>query len=227
MDNNFDISSLSEIKKQMLAMPDDVLRLALNVANTMNANKVKEKAFKGQLQNDPLILDSDTHSNDILPKTNKQNIFQKAKSLAKAYASRGFDNKKAPQEVKDLRILSCHGNNELSPCPYRKNSEKYEGSFYCGECGCGDKSNTQLINLTVDGKESYSKLDFPSVYCPLAMPGFINYEKSEETSDNSRKVFIEKLYSVEYIMNNSNIELKKESENDENSDNNKTEQENS
>lgn len=136
----------------------------------------------------------------------KTNIIQKAKSFGQSVASRGLTNKKANEETKALRNLSCHGLEELglAPCADRKNSAKFENSFYCGACGCGDKKMTQLVTLMVDGKEQYSKLDFPKVSCPLKMPGFTNYHPSEEgVSENSRKKTIEDRYGIDYIKEHS------------------------
>lgn len=136
----------------------------------------------------------------------KTNIFEKAKSFGSSMISRGISNKKALQETKTLRIFSCHGSeeDELPPCSERKNSSKFEGSFYCGACGCGDRSGTQLTNLTVDGKEQYSKLDYPKVSCPLKMPGFSTYIPSEEgVSENTRKKTIENKFGIDYIKQHS------------------------
>ena len=136
----------------------------------------------------------------------KESILQKAKSFGQSMVSRGVSNKKANEETKALRNLSCHGSEELGlpPCADRKNSVKFENSFYCGACGCGDKKMTQLVTLVIDGKEQYSKLDFPKVNCPLKMPGFTNYHVSEEgVSENSRKKTIEDRYSIDYIKEHS------------------------
>lgn len=144
-----------------------------------------------------------------LPEAEKKSFLEKAKSMGKSYISRGVLNKKASESVKSLRVLSCHGDETFLPCPYRKDSEKIKGSYYCGACGCGDKVNTQLTNNKKDdGSETYSKLDFPLVFCPLKMPGFSDYINSDNDSEenkNFRKMFIENKYGVEYISKNSVI----------------------
>ena len=142
------------------------------------------------------------------PTPEQRSFLEKANSFAKSYISKGITGKKAAEPVKSLRVLSCHGGSGLEPCQQRKNSEKYPGSFYCGACGCGDKGNTQLINIKNEkGEEQYSKLDFPKVYCPLKMPGFSDYTSSEgDEQKNSRKIVIETSYGVEYIKANSNQE---------------------
>ncbi len=134
-------------------------------------------------------------------------LIDKAKSLAQAITSRGLSNNKASPETIILRDLSCHGdiNGTLLPCSERRDSEKYPGSFYCGSCGCGDKKMTQLVNLSINGKTQYSKLDYPKVSCPLKMPGFTDYVPSEDgVSENNRKKEIESRYGIEYIKQQSN-----------------------
>lgn len=140
-------------------------------------------------------------------KTDKPGFLQKAASFADAMASRGLTNKKSNKPEKELRSLSCHGdaNLKLPPCSERMNSENFPGSFYCGACGCGDKEMTQLVSRKLDdGKDSYGKLDFPRVHCPLAMPGFTNYKGSEPgVSENRRKQFIELTFGRDYVSENS------------------------
>jgi hypothetical protein len=110
-----------------------------------------------------------------------------------AIASRGFRDKKVEPVTKQLRVLSCFGNEakggELPPCAHLKASET-PGKFICGACGCGDKKGTWL--LEEDG--SYAKLDYPVLKCPIGMPGFSNYIPStpEEAKEPiSRKHYIE------------------------------------
>jgi hypothetical protein len=137
--------------------------------------------------------------------TKDPSLLEKAATLAKAVVSRGINNNKAPNETIKLRDLSCHGDGDLAPCSERKDSQKYPGSFYCGACGCGDKKMTQLVNLVINGKKEYSKIDYPKVSCPFKMPGFSDYVPSQEgVSENSRKKELEKRYGVEYITEHSN-----------------------
>ena len=137
----------------------------------------------------------------------KQNLINKAISFSKSIASKGLTNKKAESSTLQLRKLSCHGDSSKNfpPCSERKNSENFPSSFYCGACGCGDKSHTQLINLkNPDGTEKYSKLDYPKVICPLKMPGFTNYVESQTgVSENPRKLFIEMTIGLAEIKQNS------------------------
>ena len=153
------------------------------------------------------FLEKKKGTSDEKIKSKPANILQKAKTFADAMISKGLDNKKASEETKHLRLLSCHGDSSigLSPCSERMVSKKYEGSFYCGACGCGDKGRTQLVNLTMNGETTYSKLDIPKVACPLKMPGFTDYIPSQEgVSENNRKKEIENRYGVEYIKEQSN-----------------------
>lgn len=139
----------------------------------------------------------------------EQSFASKAKSFAQSMISRGLNDNKASQETYSLRVLSCHGDPEkgLPPCPRRMNSAKFENSFYCGACGCGDKQLTQLTSFTVNGKMiDYTKLNYPKVNCPLEMPGFTNYKSNIESAKtaNDRKQFIEFNESVDYIKSKSN-----------------------
>jgi len=116
-------------------------------------------------------------------------------SFAQSVASRGLTDKKIEEPIKQLRVLSCFGNLEyegvISPCEHLKSSET-PGKFFCGGCGCGDKPRTWLIG----NSEEYSKLDYPSLRCPLKMPGFTNYEQStaeEQQTPNNRKFAIENI----------------------------------
>ena len=66
----------------------------------------------------------------------------------------------------------------------------------CGGCGCGDRKGTWLIS----DADEYSKLDYPSLQCPLKMPGFSNYEMSsadESVSPITRRYFIEQMKNEE------------------------------
>lgn len=126
-------------------------------------------------------------------------------------ASRGLGNKKANKEQKMLRQLSCHGDgtDALPPCSQRKPSENYQDSFYCGACGCGDKQGTQLIDISINGKDNYGKLDYPKVWCPMNMPGFQPYKPTSEEPievQNNRKKNIENRFSIEYIVDKSKQE---------------------
>jgi hypothetical protein len=122
--------------------------------------------------------------------TEKANMIQ---NFASAIASRGISNEKVSIPVKQLRVLSCFGNmkqgGELPPCEHLKPSVT-PGKYFCGGCGCGDRKGTWLVS---DGDE-YSKLDYPKLACPLQMPGFSNYKKSEPAEGESpitRRYYIE------------------------------------
>lgn len=164
----------------------------------------KKKMFENAKKQYELFLQKQKETNKSSDEKfiSKTNIFEKAKSFAKSVASRGITNNRAPEEIKNLRIISCHGSEEfnISPCSERKNSDKFENSFYCGACGCGDKKSTQLITIQIEGKDQYSKLDYPTVSCPLNMPGFSNYVPSKEgVSENLRKKNIEDRFGIDYI----------------------------
>ena len=116
-------------------------------------------------------------------------------SYASALVSRGLDNKKVSETTKQLRVISCFGNQhlggELPACQHLKNSETV-GKHFCGGCGCGDRQATWLIS---EGN-SYSKLDHPKLSCPLGMPGFTDYKASdnnEAVEPITRKFYIENM----------------------------------
>lgn len=115
-------------------------------------------------------------------------MLDKCISLAMSLASRGFRNRKASTAEKQLRVLSCFGNDEIPKCPHLKESQNGT-SHHCGACGCGDKPFTQLL---ING-EKYSKLDYPYLKCPISMPGFSNYSPAspKEVAENTRKAKIE------------------------------------
>jgi len=92
--------------------------------------------------------------------------------FAASLASRGIGNKKTDIETKKLRVLSCFGGLDISPCSYLKQSDVDLTKYYCSKCGCGDKKHTWLIK----NSDEYSKLDYPILNCPLGMPGFTNYD---------------------------------------------------
>lgn len=125
------------------------------------------------------------------------NFIEKCLSLAMALASRGFANNKIDSQGKQLRGLSCFGNDEIPPCPHLLKSKNFD-THYCGACGCGDTPFTQL---TLNG-ETYSKLDYPRLTCPLEMPGFSNYTPAspKEVTENSRKSQIE-VYDILKLQN--------------------------
>lgn len=152
-------------------------------------------------------MSEEQKQSDEAVKTEKAGFLKKAATFAESIASRGLNNKKSDKPEKELRSLSCHGDpdRKLPPCSERMNSDKFPGSFYCGACGCGDKEMTQLITRKLEsGEDSYCKLDFPRVHCPLTMPGFTNYKQSEPgVSENPRKQFIELTFSVDYVKQNS------------------------
>jgi hypothetical protein len=116
-------------------------------------------------------------------------MFQKMMMFAASIASRGISNTKIDIPTKQLRVLSCFGNDNIVPCPHLKQS-KNEINHYCGKCGCGDHKHTWLVR----NSNEYSKLDYPSLNCPLKMPGFTNYDPNFYNSEiKERKQQIEAL----------------------------------
>lgn len=110
----------------------------------------------------------------------------KVKNLGKSVASRVTQGK-ANENLIKLRVLSCHGDGEVVPCPYRSASNTREGAYFCTACGCGDKPRAFLNDP--DDSGAYTKLDYPWVSCPVRMPGFGDYKPfSEETQEEIDKL---------------------------------------
>ena len=106
---------------------------------------------------------------------------EKVKNLGKSVASRVTQGK-ANEKLIKLRHISCHGDEEVVPCPYRSASNTREGAYFCTACGCGDKPRAFLNDP--DDSGAYTKLDYPWVSCPVRMPGFGDYKPfSEETQE--------------------------------------------
>jgi hypothetical protein len=118
-------------------------------------------------------------------------MFNKMMMFAASLASRGLTNNKTDIPTKQLRVLSCFGGGGLStPCPFLKQSAVDNTKHYCGGCGCGDKSHTWLIAESTD----YSKLDYPTLHCPMKMPGFSNYDPNHKPNEiRERKEKIESM----------------------------------
>lgn len=161
-----------------------------------NCNKNKNNELNNQQQ--PLADSSaepQFRKEDIVPPGGLKQKLTMMQSFAMAITSRGLNNEKVTKPIKQLRVLSCFGNQSqggvLPPCEHLKKSTT-EGKFFCGGCGCGDRKGTWL-NATND---EYSKLDYPKLNCPLEMPGFTNYKKSKEdeaVSPITRRYYIEQL----------------------------------
>ena len=150
---------------------------------------------------------NDQNPNFRKEKIKKENFITEKASMvqnfASAIVSRGISNEKVSIPVKQLRVLSCFGNmkqgGELPPCEHLKPSVT-PGKFFCGGCGCGDRKGTWLVS---EGNE-YSKLDYPKLSCPLQMPGFSNYKKSEPDEGNepmTRRYYIENKVNYKDLQN--------------------------
>lgn len=162
--------------------------------NIQNENSSDQTTPTGQTQETP-NENLEFRKEEIKKEGGIKEKLTMMQTFATAIASRGFNNEKVVLPIKQLRVLSCFGNQGqggvLPPCEQLKPSTT-EGKFYCGGCGCGDRKGTWLVS---DGDE-YSKLDYPRLTCPLQMPGFSNYEKSkpdEATPPITRRYYIEQL----------------------------------
>lgn len=115
-------------------------------------------------------------------------MFTKIMSFAMAVASRGLGNTKIDVDTKKLRYVSCFGFETIPPCQNLAKSNK-SNHHYCTACDCGDHSHTWLLK----NEGEYSKLDYPALNCPLAMPGFTNYDPNGPSSSITRKKQIENM----------------------------------
>lgn len=122
--------------------------------------------------------------------------FSMVQNFAMALASRNLNNNKINKPIKQLRVLSCFGNEsvggELPQCEYLQQSKEDPTKSICGGCGCGDKKSVFLVA----NADEYGKLDYPKLACPLQMPGFTNYTISvsdEAEEPVTRKYYIENI----------------------------------
>ena len=173
--------------------------------NKGNVKKTLSEAFKkSQDKHNDISVDSDsipqiqeqtfrdgnktiirvTQKNKVTEEPNTPSFGQKVKNFTKAIASRATKGK-ASDSIVELRQLSCHGNSEIPPCPYRGDSAVREGFYFCTACGCGDKPMTWLNDL--EGEGSYTKLHYPWVSCPVRNPGFGDYKSYEIESEEDKK----------------------------------------
>ena len=216
---NYNMEEKENLKIILNSFSVDTLRMALDFAQQIEnqKNQIKESKKNELVKEEKIEPEVKFVDSGNVPTPQKQNIIQKTISAAKAFKSKGFAGNKAPDLTKALRILSCHGDDTFTPCPYREKSVNYPNSFFCGACGCGDKSFTQLVSrVDENGETTYAKLDFPEIQCPLKMPGFINYGETEldsEENKNSRKIYLENTRGIGYIKEHSYIKVEKNDEN--------------
>lgn len=95
---------------------------------------------------------------------------------------------KVSKEIKNERILSCHGINEegkqIQP-PCRARGFNTDKKFHsCNLCGCGAKEIARISSYGSTENnpifdEEYMKLDFPYLACPMQKKGFSNYDGDE------------------------------------------------
>jgi len=118
-------------------------------------------------------------------KIKQPSLGEKVKNFAKAMGSRVTQGR-ASDDIVNLRTISCHGNEDIPPCPYRGDSSVREGYHYCTACGCGDRPQTWLNNP--DDPEAYTKLHYPWVSCPVRNPGFGDYKPFDLEDQEQKQV---------------------------------------
>lgn len=104
-----------------------------------------------------------------------------ADSWIRAISSRGLTGKRTSLTIKGRRHVSCTGNTPegsrvSDPCPALRPSSDGR-SFFCSECGCGDKPSARITSVPPSPPPEtlpYEKLDYPDLMCPRGRPGFSN-----------------------------------------------------
>jgi len=177
-----------------------------NKGNNKRASENLKKAYTKNMttnmpakQNDPSfplipqLSESNSRKITVTPPSDddkeesieQPSLKEKIKNFGKSVASRVTQGK-ADEKLVKLRVLSCHGDDEVVSCPYRNPSNVKEGFFYCNACGCGDKPRAFLNNP--NDADAYTKLHYPWVSCPVHMPGFGDYKPyAEETEEDIQK----------------------------------------
>ncbi len=121
-------------------------------------------------------------------------------SFLKSAWSKGANETKTDEKTKRLRVISCHGDSSLgldSPCEWRRESIHSDGIYYCGLCGCGDKPKSWLNGP----EDAYTKLDYPTVVCPMQMPGFTNHTPyGQETEEIAKKNQSPRKMNIEFTL---------------------------
>tara|TARA_Y100001937_G_scaffold105024_1_gene145526 strand:+ start:1373 stop:2032 length:660 start_codon:yes stop_codon:yes gene_type:complete len=147
--------------------------------------QIQEQVFRDGNKTVIRVTQKPQEQNDAETSTPEPPSFgRKIANFTKAMASRATKGKASEQIVK-LRQLSCHGNGDIPPCPYRGNSTVREGFYFCTACGCGDKPMTWLNDAFNEG--SYTKLDYPWVSCPVRNPGFGDYKSYDVETEEDKK----------------------------------------
>tara|TARA_Y100000004_G_C8916814_1_gene413466 strand:- start:83 stop:604 length:522 start_codon:yes stop_codon:yes gene_type:complete len=138
----------------------------------------------GNVPSDPQPNEESFHP-EKEPEPIKSSLIKKAITFGRAIVSRGLYDNMADEETIAKRELSCHGNDLIEPCPQRQDSKKFPGRTICGACGCGDKPRNFLNG------EGYLKTYYPSVSCPVQMPGFDNHAPAKEHENRKKRVEFE------------------------------------
>jgi len=152
-----------------------------------------------QLQRSRLPESSRTDESEKKVEVPEQPKFgEKIKNFGKSVTSR-ITQGKAEDHVIKLRVLSCHGDENVLPCPYRADSTVRNGAKFCTACGCGDKPRAFLNNP--DDPNAYTKLHYPWVSCPVKMPGFSDYVSVEEQPKEISEKYAEAMDRKKLIEN--------------------------
>ena len=176
-----------------------------NKGSSSNRSKKLQEKFQSEMEQSNKVdpesvpqVQTNTYREDkkTVIKIKTPSLGTKVKNFAKAVGSRVAKGK-ASEDIVNLRQLSCHGNAEIPACPYRGNSAVREGFYYCTACGCGDKPHTWLNNP--EDSESYTKLHYPWVSCPVRNPGFGDYKEFDLEPEDQLKAKPEGMYRKKVI----------------------------
>jgi len=164
---------VSEKEAELWKKPENIRRAPRSTLVALTVHHLDPEERKKLVENKDfnLIMKKGGMWEKVKASWSTENI----KSFFKSMISRAHSGKVSP-EVKALRWRSCSGLDQdgvrVRPvCPFFAKSQDGKHN-YCNACGCGDKSIAYL-NRDEGG---YSKLDYPSLECPLEEEGFSNYK---------------------------------------------------
>ncbi len=150
------------------------------------------------------IIGNSQKQEEVPKELPQPNLLDKVRSYSKSQLSRLIiPTGRVPGNIKAVRKVSCNGDEETTPCQYRRESRRYKGSHVCGACGCGENRDV----FVAGDLPGFEKLDFPYVVCPASMPGFSNYLPSKyESAPDSRKVHIENRFDQAILIEERNMQ---------------------
>jgi len=148
--------------------------LTVKKSEPLHINKYIQEELKKNLNIFSGKSNKEFSSSQLEAKINWKTVessWKKAISFLKSNISL-LTKEKISDELLKQRIQSCFGNGkDLKECEVLSKSD--DGNFYCGACGCGKSEMTKLSNS--ENENSFNKLHYPYLECPLNKKGFNNY----------------------------------------------------